>query len=50
MINSYEYSEKVHSFLTANNFNIWIKDPTDKFHKLIHKTMQEINLTIDKNR
>ena len=38
---SNEYSEKVHSFLTANNFNILTKDPTEKFHNLIHKTMQK---------
>jgi len=48
IINSNEYSEKVHSFLTANNFNILTKDPTEKFHNLIHKTMQKSNLIIDK--
>ena len=42
IINSNEYNEKVHSFLTANNFNILIKDPTEKFHNLIHKTMQKL--------
>jgi len=47
IINSNEYSEKVHSFLTANNFNISTKDPTEQFHNLIHKTMQESNLIID---
>jgi len=50
IINSKEYSEKVHSFLNANNFNILTKDPTEKFHTLIHKTMQESNLIIDKKR
>jgi len=50
IINSNEYSEKLHSFLNANNFNILTKDPTEKFHNLIHKTMQESNLIIDKNR
>jgi hypothetical protein len=48
IINSKEYSEKMHSFLTANNFNIFNKDPTEKFHNLIHKTIQESNLIIDK--
>jgi len=38
---SNQYSEIVHSFLTANNFNILTKDPTEKFHNLIHKTMQK---------
>ena len=37
IINSNEYSEKVHSFLTVNNFNILTKNLTEKFHKLIHK-------------
>ena len=50
IINSNEYSEKVHSFLNANNFNILTKDPTEKFHNLIHKTMQESNLIIDKKQ
>ena len=44
IIYSKEYSEKVQSFLTANNFNTLTKDPTDKFQKLIHKTLQESNL------
>jgi len=42
IINSNEYSEKMLSFLTANNFNILTKDPTEKFHNLIHKTMQKV--------
>jgi len=50
ILNSNKYSEKVHSFLTANNFNILTKDPTKKFHNLIHKTMQESNLIIDKKQ
>jgi len=50
IVNSNEYSEKVHSFLTANNFNILTKDPTKKFHNLIHKTTQESNLIIDKKQ
>jgi len=50
IINSKEYFKKVHSFLTANNFNTLIKDPTEKFQKLIYKTMQECNLIIDKRQ
>jgi hypothetical protein len=50
IINSNEYSEKVHSFLTASNFIILTKDPKEKFHNLIHKTMQESNLIIDKKQ
>ena len=49
IINSKECSEKVHSFLNASNFNILTKDPTEKFHNLIHKTVQESNPIIDKN-
>ena len=48
IINSNEYSEKVHSFLNANNFNILTKNPTEKFHNLIHRTIKESNLIIDK--
>ena len=38
IINSKEHSEKVHAFLTSNNFNRLTKDPTEKFQKLIHKS------------
>ena len=50
IINSNEYSEKLHSFLNAKNFNILTKDPIKKFHNLIHKTVQESNLIIDKKQ
>ena len=50
IINSKEYSKKVHSFLIANNFNTSTKDPTDKFQKLINKTMQDCNLITDKRQ
>jgi hypothetical protein len=50
IINSNEYSEKVYSFLNADNFNIVRKDLTEKFHNLIHKTMLESNLIIDKKQ
>jgi hypothetical protein len=50
IINSTEYSQKAHCFLTANNFSTLTKDPTDKFRQLIHKTVQESNLIIDKKQ
>jgi len=43
-----EYSKKAHSFLIANNFNTLTEDLTDKFQKMINKTMQACNLIIDK--
>jgi hypothetical protein len=48
--NPNDYSEKVYSFLSANNFKTLTKDPADKFQKTIHKTMQECNLIIDKRQ
>ena len=42
IVNSNEYSEKVHFFLTVSNFNILTEDPTDKFHKFIHKALQKV--------
>jgi hypothetical protein len=50
IINSNEYSKKVNSFLSVNDFKILTKDPTDKFQKSIHKAMQDCNLIIDKRR
>jgi hypothetical protein len=49
-IYSKDYSEKVHSFLTANNLNTLAKDPTESFQKLIHKKLQGCNLIIDKRQ
>jgi hypothetical protein len=43
-----EYTEKVNSFLTHNNFQKLTKDPTNKYHKHLLKTMQQCNLLIDK--
>jgi hypothetical protein len=48
IINSNKYSEKVNSFLLANNFNTLTKDPTEKFPKPMHKAMQDCNLIVDK--
>ena len=50
IIHSNEYSEKVNSFLLANNFNTLTKDPTEKFQKSIHKVMQVCNLIVDKRQ
>jgi len=48
IISSKDYADKVQSFLTTNNFNTLTRDPTNKFQKLINKTMQECNSIIDK--
>ena len=40
IINLQEYSDKVHSLITANNFNTLNKDPTNKYKKSIHKIMK----------
>jgi len=42
IIYSKGYSDKIQSFLTANNFNTLAKSPAEKFQKLIHKTKQSI--------
>jgi hypothetical protein len=44
-----EYTQKVNSFPTENNFQKLNKDPTNKYHKHLLKTMQQCNLIIDKN-
>ena len=50
IINLKEYSDKVHSFITANNFNTLNKDPTNKFQKSIHKIVKERSSVIDKRQ
>jgi hypothetical protein len=50
IIDSKEYAEKVQSFLTTNNFNTLTKDPTNKFQKVINKTIQECNSFVDKQQ
>jgi len=50
IINSNEYSEKVNSFLLANNFDTLTRDLTEKFKKSIHKAMQDCNLIVDKRQ
>jgi len=43
-----EYNKIVHNFLTENNFQKLQKDPTDKYQKLITKTLQHSNLIVNK--
>jgi predicted ribonuclease toxin of YeeF-YezG toxin-antitoxin module len=50
IINHNKYSKKVNDFISANNFKIMTRNPTEKLQKLIHKVMQECNLIIDKCR
>jgi len=38
------------TFLTTNNFLTLPRDPTDRYQKLIHKTMQACNLIINKQQ
>ena len=42
-----EYNKKVHNFLNENNFQNPQKDPTDKFQKLITKTLQHSDLIVN---
>ena len=48
--NAEEYSKKVHTFVTDNNFHLIQKGPTTKYQQLIHRTLQECNLIIDKKK
>jgi hypothetical protein len=43
------YSDKVHTFLAANNFPVLTKDPTNTCH-LHKKTLQHCNLIIGKHK
>jgi len=47
IIYSDDYTEKVHTFLTDNNFQSLQKKPTDKFQKLLAKTLQQCDLIIN---
>lgn len=37
-------------FLAVNHFPALPKDPTDKYQKLIHKTLQQYNKIVDKHK
>jgi hypothetical protein len=50
LIDVNEYTKKVHMFLTKNNFPTLPKDPTDKYQKTLHKTVQQSNLILDKHK
>ena len=45
-----DYSKKVHNFLTENKFQTLQKNPTDKYQKLLLKTLQQLNLIINKKQ
>jgi hypothetical protein len=51
IIHADEYSKKVHTFLTGNNFHtLQKKTPTDKDKKVIQKSLQQCNLIINKEQ
>jgi galactose-1-phosphate uridylyltransferase len=50
IIYSDDNTEKVHTFLIDNSFQILQKDPTDRFQKLLAKTLQQCNLIINKKQ
>jgi hypothetical protein len=45
-----DYTEKVHTFLMDNNFQTLQNNPTDKFQKLLTKTLQQCDLIISKKQ
>ena len=45
-----EYNKKVHNFLNENNFQKLQNDPTDKYQKLITKTLLHSDLVINKKQ
>jgi hypothetical protein len=44
------YTEQVHNFLTDKGFQTLQKDHTDRFQKLLAKTLQQCNLIINKKQ
>jgi len=50
IVNSDEYSKKVHTFLTDNKFHLLQKDSTNKYQKLVQKTLQQCNLITHKQK
>jgi hypothetical protein len=50
IIHLYDYSKKVHDFLTKNKFQTLKKNPTNKYQKLLLKTLQQSNLIINKKQ
>jgi hypothetical protein len=49
IIHTDDHNEKVHNFLNNNNFQKPRKDPTNKCHKLIIKTLQQCDMIVHKN-
>jgi hypothetical protein len=50
IIYTHDHNDKVHTFLSENNFHIVSKDPTIKDHKLTHCTLQQCDKIIDKKQ
>ena len=50
IINTDEYTEKLYTFLTENNFRTLQNDPTNEDHKHLQKTLQQCNLIINKRQ
>jgi hypothetical protein len=50
VIYTHDYTQKVHFFISDNNFHTIPNDPPTKYHKAIHKALQHCDRIIDKNR
>jgi hypothetical protein len=48
IIYTQDYTDKVHTFLSENNFCTLTNNPTHKDHKTIHKTLLKCDKIIDK--
>jgi len=50
IIYTHDYKEKVHTFLSDNNFRIIPKDPTSYDHRRIQKALQQCDRIIDRKQ
>jgi len=50
IIYTQDYNDKVHTFLSDNNFHTIPKDPTNHDHRTIQKTLQHCDKIIDKEQ
>jgi hypothetical protein len=50
IVYTHDYNEKVHTFLSDNNFRTIPKDPTSSDHRTIRKTLQQCEGIIDKKQ
>ena len=50
IIYAQDYNDKVHEFLSSNNFHTIPKDPTNHDHKTILKTLQKCDSIIDRKQ